>query len=100
MSYGLPHTYSVCVWERLTTLRGGSWRDLYTSLSPSLPQACAVLGLLVVPLAYLTVWELVHSITAAFLTGVILVCGKWWLGWGKGGYWVKGRFRGVARGVA
>eukprot|EP00731_Ephydatia_muelleri_P037232 Em0424g3a len=36
--------------------------------------ACAILGLMVVPLAYLTVWELVHSVAAAFLTGVILVC--------------------------
>ena len=44
-------------------------------------QACAILGLMVVPLAYLTVWELVHSVAAAFLTGVILVCGEWRRGW-------------------
>ena len=37
-------------------------------------QACAVLGLLVVPLGYLTVWELVRSTTAALLAGVMLLC--------------------------
>ncbi|XP_064403207.1 protein O-mannosyl-transferase 2-like isoform X2 [Halichondria panicea] len=36
--------------------------------------ACAVLGLLVVPLGYLTVWELVRSTTAALLAGVMLLC--------------------------
>lgn len=35
---------------------------------------CAVMGLLVVPLGYLTVWELVKSTTAAFITGVIILC--------------------------
>ena len=43
---------------------------------------CALLGALVVPLAYLTVWELVQSTTAAILTGAIIICGK---GGGGGG---------------
>ena len=34
------------------------------------------MGLLLVPLAYLTVWELVKSTTAAFITGMMLVCGE------------------------
>ena len=34
------------------------------------------MGLLLVPLCYLTVWELVKSTTAAFITGMMLVCGK------------------------
>ena len=33
-----------------------------------------MMGLLVVPLAYLTVWELVRSTMAAFLAGVLLLC--------------------------
>ena len=37
---------------------------------------CAVLGLLVVPLAYLTVWELVKSTVAAFTAAIILLCGE------------------------
>ena len=37
---------------------------------------CAVMGLLVVPLAYLTVWELVKSTVAAFTAAIILLCGK------------------------
>ena len=39
-------------------------------------QACAVLGLLVVPLAYLTVWELMESTVAAFTAATILLCGE------------------------
>ena len=35
---------------------------------------CAVLGLLVAPLAYLTVWELTRSNMAALLAGVMVVC--------------------------
>jgi dolichyl-phosphate-mannose-protein mannosyltransferase len=35
---------------------------------------CAGMGLLLVPLCYLTVWELVKSTTAAFITGVLVVC--------------------------
>ncbi|CAI8034049.1 Protein O-mannosyl-transferase 2 [Geodia barretti] len=35
---------------------------------------CALMGLLLVPLCYLTVWELVKSTTAAFITGMMLVC--------------------------
>ena len=34
------------------------------------------MGLLVVPLGYLTVWELVRSTTAAFIAGVLLICGE------------------------
>ena len=37
-------------------------------------KVCAVMGLLVVPLAYLTVWELVHSNMASFLAGVLMIC--------------------------
>ena len=32
------------------------------------------MGILVVPLAYLTVWELVHSNIASLLTGVLVIC--------------------------
>ena len=39
-------------------------------------QACAVLGLLVVPLAYLTVWELMKSTVAAFTAATIILCGE------------------------
>ncbi len=39
-------------------------------------QVCAVMGLLVVPLGYLTAWELVKSTVAAFLVGVIILCGE------------------------
>ena len=37
-------------------------------------QGCVVFGIFLVPLAYLTVWELVHSIGAAFLAGIIVLC--------------------------
>ena len=32
------------------------------------------MGILVAPLAYLTVWELVHSNIASLLTGVLVIC--------------------------
>ena len=34
------------------------------------------MGLLVVPLAYLTVWELVKSTTAALVAATIVLCGE------------------------
>ena len=44
----------------------------YAYSSP--PQCCAVLGLLVAPLAYLTVWELTRSNMAALVAGIMVVC--------------------------
>ena len=42
--------------------------------APPALQACALLGVLVGPLSYLTVWELTHSNLAALLAGVMVVC--------------------------
>ena len=48
----------------------------FVLLTFSLFQGCVLFGILLVPLAYLIVWELVQSVFAALLSATIILCGK------------------------
>lgn len=48
---------------------------------PSSVQLCAVFGVLVIPIAYMTVHELTRSCTAAFIASTLLICGESQLSW-------------------
>lgn len=56
--------YFTCLWQL----------NLYTLAALPLCQVCAIMGLVVVPLSYATVWELVHSNMASFIAGLLMAC--------------------------
>ena len=47
---------------------------------------CAILGMLIIPFSFITIWELTHSLSASFLSALLITFGKSAL---RASFWLK-----------